>query len=81
MASGDPTPEADALEQREDVDGATGDGPDAPDVADDRPEADTIEQSQVVEEDQILDRVERRDDVPEADWLDQSIAEPFDEER
>jgi hypothetical protein len=81
MAPGDPTPEADALEQREDADGATESGPDAPDVGDDRPEADTIEQSQVVEDEQILDRAERRDDVPEADWLDQSIAEPLDEER
>jgi hypothetical protein len=77
----DPTPEADALEQREQPDGAEEAPPDVPLIGDDRPEADTLEQSVVVEEDQVLDRGTRRDDVPEADWLDQSIAEPLDDER
>ncbi len=81
MATGDPTPEADELEQREEPDGSVEKPPAEPDLAADRPEADTIEQSMLVDEEQILDRGEHRDDVPEADWLDQSIVEPFDDER
>lgn len=44
------------------------------------PEADALEQSLVVEEEQIVDRSGDHTDVPEADWLEQSIAEPIDDE-
>ena len=80
MAEHDPIPEADALEQHEDPEREPTQ-PDRPGDLRDRPEADTVEQSMVVEEEQVLERGERRDDVPEADWLEQSVGEPIDEER
>lgn len=46
----------------------------------DGPDADLVEQSQVVEERQSFEPTGRRDDVPEADWLEQSVTEPIDDE-
>jgi hypothetical protein len=47
----------------------------------DRPEADVLEQAQVVDEEQIVDRSSGHEMVDEADWLDQTISEPFEEDR
>jgi hypothetical protein len=80
VAEDDPIPQADALEQHEEPEREP-DRPEWPDHLGDRPEADTLEQSMTVEEEQVLEPGQRRDDVPEADWLEQSIGEPVDEER
>lgn len=78
-------PDADAQEQGQPVDGwseedevvgATADGG----PLDVRPEADALEQAQVVAEEQVRTSTSRPDDVAEADWLEQSIAEPLDED-
>jgi hypothetical protein len=45
------------------------------------PDADALEQSQpVVEERSVLRPGAHDDDVPEADWLEQSVAEPIDDD-
>ncbi|HLX87037.1 MAG TPA: hypothetical protein VKR22_01045 [Acidimicrobiales bacterium] len=47
----------------------------------DRPEADVLEQSEVVEEQQSVQRSPRPPDADEADWLEQSVAENLDDDR
>lgn len=77
-------PDADAQEQGQPAEGwasaepgpAEGAGP--PGV--ERSEADAAEQAQVVADEQVRTGAPRRDDVPEADWLEQTIAEPIDDE-
>lgn len=76
---GDPVPEADAIEQSEDPDGAT-EGSQLPRDVGEKPEADALEQSQSVEDGRMRVVPPARDEVPEADWLEQSVAEPFDED-
>jgi hypothetical protein len=44
------------------------------------PEADALEQEQSVVPERTVQATHHRDDVPEADWLEQSVAEPFDDE-
>ncbi len=44
------------------------------------PEADALEQEQSVVPEKTVEAAHHRDDVPEADWLEQSMAEPFDDE-
>lgn len=52
-----------------------------PEEVGDRPEADMLEQSVVVETEQAVRRPTVRDDVPIADAWEQSIEEPLDEDR
>jgi hypothetical protein len=60
------------------------DGP-GPGAGADRPEADVAEQSQLVDEEQFVDRTTGHDrlneSVNEADWLEQSMGENLDDER
>jgi len=44
------------------------------------PEADALEQEQLVVPDRSIQATPERGDVPEADWLEQSVVEPFDDE-
>jgi hypothetical protein len=44
------------------------------------PEADALEQEELVVPERGIDLAPERGDVPEADWLEQSVAEPFDDE-
>jgi hypothetical protein len=44
-------------------------------------EADLLDQSRVVEEEQVVERARQPLDVNEADWLEQRIAEPIDDEQ
>ena len=44
------------------------------------PEADALEQEQSVVPERGVRLPPERGDVPEADWLEQSVAEPFDDE-
>ena len=44
------------------------------------PEADALEQEQPVVPERTVQATHHRADVPEADWLEQSMAEPFDDE-
>jgi len=44
------------------------------------PEADALEQQQVIVPERRIELSSERGDVPEADWLEQSVAEPFDDE-
>ena len=53
----------------------------APEAVGERPEADVLEQSAVVETEQAVRRPTVRDDVPIADAWEQSIEEPLDEDR
>lgn len=74
-------PEADVLEQAapagaQDAETSTP----SPEIAD-RPEADVLEQTYLVEEQEVVDRSASHDAVSEADWLEQTIAEPIEEER
>ncbi len=56
-------------------------GHDGPMDRDPAPDADALEQSQpVVEERSVLRPGAHDDDVPEADWLEQSVAEPIDDD-
>lgn len=78
-------PSADAQEQGQPVDGwrddAEGVEPAAsPSPVDDRPEADAAEQEQLVSAKQVRTPTPRPADAAEADWLDQSMAEPLDED-
>lgn len=77
----DHVPEPDELEQREPAGNEGTEVLEAPPDLSGRPEADVVEQAQLVEEDQYLLRTKHRDDVSEADWLEQSIGEPAEEER
>lgn len=82
MPTDDQVPEADAAEQREEIDDS---GAALASEARERPadaaEADVQEQSQAVEVDQVVEPAPRSAETPEADWLEQSVAEPLDEER
>ena len=51
-----------------------------PDAVGEKPEADVLEQSAVVETEQAVRRPTVRDDVPIADAWEQSIEEPLDED-
>jgi hypothetical protein len=44
------------------------------------PEADALEQEQAIVPERRIEMSSERGDVPEADWLEQSVAEPFDDE-
>ncbi len=44
------------------------------------PEADALEQQQSVVAERNVEVSPERGEVPEADWLEQSVAEPFDDE-
>lgn len=44
-------------------------------------EADLLDQSRVVDEEQVIERTRQPLDVNEADWLEQRIAEPIDDEQ
>jgi hypothetical protein len=44
------------------------------------PEADALEQEQSVTPERSVVAPPGRGEVPEADWLEQSVAEPFDDE-
>ncbi len=44
------------------------------------PEADALEQEQPVVAERTTLAPPERGEVPEADWLEQSVAEPFDDE-
>jgi hypothetical protein len=44
------------------------------------PEADALEQRQSVAAERDVEVFPERGEVPEADWLEQSVAEPFDDE-
>jgi hypothetical protein len=46
----------------------------------DVPEADALEQEKPVVAERTIAVPPERGDVPEADWLEQSVAEPFDDE-
>jgi hypothetical protein len=73
-------PEADLFEQRQPAgDEGTDETEERPEV-EDRPEADVSEQHQTVAEEQIVDRSTSHHSVNEADWLEQSIAEPVEED-
>jgi hypothetical protein len=69
-------------ESGEQVDTVTPRGP-SPDSAE-RPEADVAEQSQLVDEEQFVDRSTGHDrlhqTVDEADWLDQSLGENLEDD-
>ena len=43
-------------------------------------EADLLDQSRAVDEEQTVDRSRQPAEVNEADWLEQGIAEPIDDE-
>lgn len=75
-------PDADAQEQDRPVGDWAGDSDDGGVgfVPDETPEADVVEQEQVVAPEQVRTPVPRPDDASEADWLDQTIAEPVDED-
>jgi hypothetical protein len=75
-----PTSDTDDAEGDETV---AGDAPAlvAPESVGERPEADVLEQSAVVETEQTVRRPTVRDDVPIADAWEQSIEEPLDEDR
>lgn len=89
----DPVPEADALEQSEDLTGDVaadhieyGAGAGAETGAGDlgdlgaTPEADVIEQRTPVEERRVKVVSAPPSDVPVADWLEQSVVEPLDDD-
>ena len=79
MATNEPAPEADALEQAQPVD-ATAETLEVTDIRPDVPEADALEQTQPVA-DQAPTPIRLGPDVPEADALDQSLpAGPSDDE-
>jgi hypothetical protein len=80
MPIDDQVPEADAAEQREEVE-TSAPVAGAPQVPADADEADVQEQAQVVEVDQRLEPAPRSAETPEADWLEQSVAEPLDDDR
>ncbi len=44
------------------------------------PEADAREQQQPIVPERSIETSPGRGDVPEADWLEQSVAEPFDDD-
>ncbi len=75
-------PEADVSEQRR----AADDAPAEPlevlvTEIGERPEADVLEQAEVVEERQVMGHADRAPDAPEADWLEQQVAEADEDER
>ena len=81
----DPVPEADRLEQGEPAEGGSVEEHIRSIGGSDRPEADVLEQDELVEEDQFvarpLVRGEAAESSDEADWLDQSLGVSRDEER
>lgn len=81
----DPVPEADRLEQAEPAEGGSVEEHIGSVGATDRPEADVLEQDELVEEDQFIARPlvrgEAADSSDEADWLDQSLGVSREEER
>ncbi|HXX88897.1 MAG TPA: hypothetical protein VEI83_01580 [Acidimicrobiales bacterium] len=77
----DEKPEADVAEQAEaPTGGSPGEVHEAPDTGADRPEADVLEQSIVVEEDQVPSPAGSRATASEGDWLEQSIEVPSEAE-
>lgn len=79
MDRDEPVPEADAIEQSEDTDSSVAPS-ELPNEIGEKPEADALDQSRAVSEARVRVVPPERDDVPEADWLEQSVAEPFDED-
>jgi hypothetical protein len=77
MDHDEPVPETDAMEQSEDA-GAVPVAP--PEVGEEKPEADALEQAHPVDRGRARVISPGRDDVPEADWLEQSLVEPPDED-
>lgn len=81
MTDHDPVPLPDVAEQRISADRA-GPGDLSGDIPEDEgAEADLLDQSRVVEEEQVVERMRQPVDVNEADWLEQRIAEPIDDEQ
>jgi hypothetical protein len=77
MDQHEPVPENDAQEQPESPDGTSAD---LPEDLGEKPEADVLEQALPVQRERVRKIAPARDDVPEADWLEQSVAEPLDED-
>ena len=72
--------EVDEDEQRP-ADGTSDEGDAPPADMGERPEADVLEQAELVEEQQSVQRSPRPPDVSEADWLEQSVTESLDDDR
>lgn len=71
--------DADAAEQEATADGSVT-SPGRRAVTGEDPEADVLEQEEVVAERRVFVERPRPDDVPEADWLEQSVIEVEDED-
>jgi len=81
MADGD-QPVADVSEQKAPVISTAGDGMvEVPDDLDEKPVADVLEQTVVVDEDQVLRPSGSREEASDADWIEQSIEVPIDEDQ
>ena len=74
-------PQADVVEQaKEPTGGIPAAAPEMPDRRAESSEADALEQSVVVEEEQVLAPEGSRETAAEGDWLEQSIEESSEEE-